>query len=203
MKYKFHFLMLIVASTILTTFLHEFGHCLFYWLQGIPAGLSLVKEYPLVDITVRQYGIGSAGGPLANIISIILSFILVLRYKKKTLSWSILSSFILANAFYFIMRSLLAFLHGEGGEIEYAANLIGLNYLHAVVLFFSITIIILTLWIRKFEIRISIRNGGYFLLLFIVYFSTIVIAQTIDRSLFWHRFPTIRIGDEQLYNEIR
>ena len=203
MKYKYRLLMFVVAATIVSTFLHEFGHCLFYWIQGIPAGLSLVKEYPLVDITAQQYGIGSAGGPIVNIIAIIVSYMLVLRYVKMSRGWMLLSAFIFGNAFYFIMRSLLAFLHGEGGELESAANLVGLNYLFVVALFFSITLIILTLWVRKFEIRMSIRNGAFFLLLFVVYFSTIVFAQIIDRSLFWHRFPTIQIDDGRLYNEIR
>ncbi|MFC1650042.1 hypothetical protein ACFL2X_00580 [Candidatus Latescibacterota bacterium] len=202
MKFKVQFLMLIVAATIVSTLLHEFGHCLFYWIQGIPAGMSMVKEYPLIDITAHQYGVGSAGGAIANIIAIILSLIFVMKYKKRTREWMLLSAFIIGNAFYFIMRTLLAFLHGEGGELESAAQLVGLNYLYALVLFFSITVIILTIWVMKFDIKLSIRNAGYFFLLFILYFSTIVVAQTIDRTLFWHKFPAIQIDDGRMYNEL-
>jgi len=203
MRFKFQFLMLVVAAGILSTLLHEFGHCVFYWLQGIPAGMSLVKEYPLIDITVHQYGIGSAGGPLVNIILIILSFLLVRRYKKRTRAWNFLSALIFANAFYFILRSLEALLKGKGGEIESAANLVGLNYLFIVALFFIITLTILILWIWRFEVRISIRNSGYFLLLFIAFVASLLVVHSIDRTLFWQRFPSIQIDDGRIYNETR
>ncbi len=203
MRFKFQFLMLVVAAGILSTLLHEFGHCVFYWLQGIPAGMSLVKEYPLIDITVHQYGIGSAGGPLVNIILIILSFLLVRSYKKRTRAWNFLSALIFANAFYFILRSLEALLKGEGGEIESAANLVGLNYHFIVALFFIITLTILILWIRRFEVRISIRTGGYFLLLFIAFVASLLIVHSIDRNLFWQRFPSIQIDNGRIYNKTR
>lgn len=201
MRFKFQFLMLVVAAGILSTLLHEFGHCVFYWIQGIPAAMSLVKEYPLIDITAHQYGIGSAGGPLVNIILIILSFLLVRKYKKRTPTWNFLSALIFANAFYFMLRSLEALLKGEGGEIESAANLVGLNYFFIVALFFFITLTILTLWILKFGVRISIRNGGYFLLLFIAFVASILVVHSIDRNLFWQRFPAIQIDDGRIYNK--
>ena len=71
MKYRLKFLLFVVIAGVLSTSLHELGHCVFYWAQGIPASMSLVMEFPLVDITARQYGIGSAGGPLVNIVLIL------------------------------------------------------------------------------------------------------------------------------------
>lgn len=203
MGFRFKFLMLVVAAGIVSTLLHELGHCVFYWLQGIPAGMSLVKEYPLIDITAHQYGIGSAGGPLINIILILLSCLLLLRYKKRTKAWNLLSAFVLANAFYFIIRSLEALLKGEGGEIQSAAELVRLNYFFVVALFSIITLTVLILWICKFEIRMSIRNAGYFLLLFITFVTVISVIHAIDSNLFWQRFPAIKIDDGRVYNQIR
>lgn len=203
MKFRTRFGIMVIVAAILSTLLHELSHCIFYWLQGIPAGMSLVKEYPLVDITARQYAIGAAGGPLANIVLIILAYLLSLKHKKKTVMWNILSAVIIANAFYFILRSLLAVLKGDGGEIENAANLFGLNYLYVVALFGILTVTVLLLWLRKFEIRKSLRNAGYFSLLFIIYLITLSAVQAFDRSVFWPKFPTIRIDDGRLYNDIR
>ena len=71
MKYRLKFLILVIVMGIISTSLHELGHCVFYWMQGIPASMSLVMEFPLVDITASQYGVGSAGGPLVNILLIV------------------------------------------------------------------------------------------------------------------------------------
>lgn len=57
----FRFTGLFLLFTLLSALLYEAGHCLFYWAQGIPAGMFLVKEYPLRDITDLEYVLGSAG----------------------------------------------------------------------------------------------------------------------------------------------
>ena len=62
----------------------ELGHCVFYWMQGIPASMSLVMEFPLVDITASQYGVGSMGGPLVNILLIVGAYYMVRKYEKKS-----------------------------------------------------------------------------------------------------------------------
>jgi hypothetical protein len=51
---------------IISTLLHELGHCVFYWIQGIPAAMSPTKELPLKDITATQHAIGCAGETFAN-----------------------------------------------------------------------------------------------------------------------------------------
>lgn len=203
MWFKFKFLMLVPAAAIFSALFHEFGHCVFYWIQGIPAGMSFVKEYPLIDLTAYQYGIGSAGGSIFSVILVVLSFLIVKRCRKRSHTWNILSAIILANVCYFIMVGFLALLKGDGDELESVGNLIGLHYLFIIALFIFITLIILTLWIRRFEIRMTIRNGGYFLLLFVVYFASIIIVHSIDRNLFWQKFPAIQIDDGRIYNEHR
>jgi hypothetical protein len=85
MKRRIIFLLLVIITGIASTSLHELGHCVFYWMQGIPAGMSLVMEFPLVDITTKQYAIGSAGGPLINILLIVGAYFLVRNQKKKSI----------------------------------------------------------------------------------------------------------------------
>jgi len=67
MSRRVTFPLLVFLAGIVTALFHEFGHCVFHWLQGIPAAMSLVKEYPLRDITAHEYAIGSVGGPLAGL----------------------------------------------------------------------------------------------------------------------------------------
>ncbi|HUU27113.1 MAG TPA: hypothetical protein VM123_04805 [archaeon] len=204
LKSKINFLFLVLIAGILSTLLHELGHCIFYWIQGIPAAMSLVKEYPLVDIIpANQYAIGSAGGPLVNIVLIIVSYIMIRKYEKHSRAWNYLSALILANSFYVIVRSLIALQHGEGEELEYAANLIGLNYLHVIGLFFLITIVILALWTNRFRIKASVKNGLSFVVFLIAYFLVLGLMQVVDQSLFWNKFSTIQIDDGRVYHQKR
>ncbi|UCD19690.1 MAG: hypothetical protein JSU64_00705 [candidate division WOR-3 bacterium] len=203
MKYRFHFLIMVVIVGILSTLLHEFGHCAFYWLQGIHAGMSLTKEFPLRDITSHQYAVGSAGGPIINIILILVASFLVSRYRKKTITWTIFSAVIVTNVFYLVVRSFLALLKRRGGELGSAGNLIGLEYFVVAILFLLIAVAALLFWMRRFTIRSSLRNGAYGLLLFIIYFASLLVIQSIDSKLFWHRFPSVQIDDGRVYNERR
>ncbi|MFC1614518.1 hypothetical protein ACFL5K_04410 [Gemmatimonadota bacterium] len=194
-------LALVLPAGIISTLLHETGHCIFYWLQGVPSAVSLIKAYPLVDITATQHAVSCVGGPLVNILLTIVSYLLIRKHAKHSRGWSILSALIIANAFYFILRSLISVLKNNGGELEYAANLIDLNYYHVVGLFAIVTVMVLILWIKRFRIRASVVNAVTFSLFFIAYFFTIIFVQTVDRSLFWEKFPTVRIDDGRLYND--
>ena len=197
------FLSHVLLAGILSILLHELGHCIFYWIQGIPAAMSLVKEYPLQDISATQYAIGSTGGPLSNILQIAVAYGLHERYKESWRARRWFSAFILANTFYFILRSLEALLKGKGGELESVASLIGVNYLYVVGLFGLLTITFLSLWISRNRIRISLKNGGFFLGLFFSYVFALSVIHALDRMILWHRFPTIQIDDGREYNSHR
>ena len=194
------FAVLVLAAGIVTGLLHELGHCLFYWLQGIPAAMSFTKEFPLRDITAHQYAVGSSGGPLMNIFVIIGAYWLFQRYKENPRSANLLSALIVASAFYFILRGLLALLKRSGGELEDAAGLIGLNYLFVVGLFFVLTVTILYLWVTMSGIAVTLKKSVYFLGLFVAYLVMMVIVESIDRRLVWYEFPAIKIHDGRVYN---
>lgn len=198
---NFRFFALILLVGMVSVLLHELGHCIFYWMQGIPAAMSLVKEFPLQDITATQYGIGSAGGPLSNTLQMIIAYWLHQKYKDNLKLRRLLSALIFANAFYFILRSLEAVLKNEGGELESAAQLMGLNYFYVVGLFAALTIVILYLWTVENQVQRSLKNGVFFLGLFFGFVFVLSIVHSLDRTLFWHLFPTIQIDDGRLYNE--
>jgi len=56
------FASLVFLAGIVSVLFHELGHCLFYWLQGVPAAMSFVKEFPLRDITASEYAVVVDGG---------------------------------------------------------------------------------------------------------------------------------------------
>ncbi|MBU1012328.1 MAG: hypothetical protein KKG99_04935 [Bacteroidetes bacterium] len=200
MKYKLNFLLLVIAVGVISTLLHELGHCIFYWIQGIPAGMSLVMEYPLIDITATQYGIGSLGGPIVNIVLIIGSFYLIRKHEKKSIKWTIYSAIIIANTFYFIFRSIIAIKKNYGGEIESIMNLAGLNFYPAVILFLVLSLSILVWWVYKFKLKISFTHILFYFMLFILYLAVHIIMENIDSNFFKDKFPTIKIDNVKTHN---
>lgn len=202
-KTAIRFTLLVFAAAIVSTLLHELGHCVFYWLQGIPAAMSLTKEYPLRDITATQYAIGSVGGPFSNMVQIVVAAWLYQSESFTRMRKQLLSAFILANVFYFILRGLLALLKRRGRELDSAANLIGMDYRVVVAVFFCIALIVLYLWIKASKTRITLRRSLAFVGLFFGYFVVMVGVQVFDQELFWRKFPTIQIDDGRVYNAHR
>ena len=189
-----------VIIGVISTLLHEFGHCIFYWIQGIPASMSLVMEFPLINITAKQYGIGSIGGPLVNILLIIGGYYIVRKYRKKSNKWNIYSAVIIANSFYLIFRSILGFAKNDGGEIDSIMDLFGFDFYAAAFLFLLIAFTILILWIRKYNLQYSFGNFSYYILLFILYLVTILFMEAIDAKYLWNKYPTIEIENVRIHN---
>ena len=195
------FAALVFLAGIVSVLIHELGHCLFYWLQGVPAAMSFVKEFPLRNITASEYAVGSAGGPFANVVLVGLSIWLYKKYQNRDTLRTIFSAFILANVFYFVLRGLIALLKRRGGELGDVAGLIGLGYVPVVVLFGTISVGALYYWMKLGGIRFSLRTVGSFVALLVGYVIVMVGMESIDSKLFWHRFPTIQIDDGRTYNE--
>lgn len=157
-------------------------------------------EFPLINITAKQYGIGSAGGPIVNILLIVGAYFFIRNSTKKSIRWTICSAIIISNSFYLIFRSLLGFAKHDGGEIESSMDLIGLPFSIAAYFFISLAFAILILWIRRFKIKISFWNIGYYLLLFVVYLGTILFLEEIDAKYFWKNYPSVEIGNDRIHN---
>jgi hypothetical protein len=192
-----------LVMSLAAVLVHEFGHCLFYWIQGIPAGMSLVKEYPLRNITDLEYAIGSAGGPLMNVLLLVAALLWLRRTRPDTGSRRWAMALIIANLSYFIIRSVLALLKNDGGELTDAASLVGLSFHAALVFFLAVTVFALV-WMVKVA-SIPVRVGSAFRLLGLVFLNLffLVALEAFDQAFFWEKFPTIEIGQDRLYNEHR
>jgi len=95
-----------LIGVILSGPFHEFGHCVFYWAQGISAAMSLTKEFPLHDISVNQYALGSFGGIFFSWLAMVL-----FPNDKRSLTPRVLETITLATS-YLLARPLpqIAFL---------------------------------------------------------------------------------------------
>jgi len=113
----------------------------------------------------------------------------------------VLVSFLLANIYYFIFRSLIAILKRDGGELEDAANLFGLNYWLFIIVFLTVMVIVMYIWLKRDSIKINITNIFRFIGLFIAFVVIVVMLETVDKKLFWSKFPKIEIEDGRVYHD--
>lgn len=194
------FALLVFVVGIVSALFHEFGHCVFYWLQGIPAGMSLVKEYPLRDITAGEYAIGCVGGPLASLVLLVVSGWLLGRRDNGPRRRDVLSALVLANVFYFVLRGLISALKRWGGELGDIAGLVGLDYRAVVALYAVIVVGALYRYVKATGVRVNLFATGSFVALFVGYVSVMVAVESLDSALLWKRFPAIRISDGRTYN---
>ncbi len=198
--FKGRFLLLFLSMAILSVLWHEWGHCLFYWVQGIPAAFSLTKEFPLRDITEHQYAIGAAGGPLMSLLLFVGSYLLILRSRYVGRKLTMLDAVFLATNCYLVLRALVALLKHQGGELDDAASLVGLGYRSVALLFLVLASVGLSLWMRKREIPFRARKVGAYLGLFLAFSVLVVGLAELDRTLLWSKFPTVRIEGRGWYN---
>ncbi|MHC5212190.1 MAG: hypothetical protein ACYTG2_15840 [Planctomycetota bacterium] len=195
------FALLLFLAAIASTLIHEFGHCLSYWAQGVPAGMSLVKEFPLRDITAREYALGTLGGPIASAALLVFSVFLYGRPGRPPEQRRILSALVLASVLYFILRGLIAVMKQRGGELTEIGGLVGLGYLPVVLVYAVLGIGGLCYWMKVGRVRPGVRTTGAFVGLLVGYLIVLVSLESLDQRLFWHRFPTVQIDDGRTYNE--
>ena len=200
MRQTMTFALFVYGAGIASMLAHELGHCLFYWMQGVPAGMSLMKEFPLRNVTASEYALGSAGGPFTNIVLITVSLWLYKRHLNNPTFRMIFSSFIVGNVCYFVLRGLIALLKKRGGELTDIAGMLGLGYGPIVFVYGAISVAALSYWMRLGGIKWSFRRASAFLALLAGYVLVMVGIETIDSRLFWSRFPTIEIDDGRSYN---
>lgn len=194
------FLALFLPATVLSALLHELGHCIFYWFQGVPAGMSLVKEFPLRDITAAQYALGCLGGPLSNLAQLALAVWLIRRSDRYSSLHKAGGALLLANVFYLFVRGAISVIKGQGGELTDVAGLLGFDYRQAVTVFGVIAACALLWWVHEARIPLKRRQILSFVALLLIYVATAMILEAIDQRFFWGRFPTIQISNGRVYN---
>jgi len=184
--------------------IHEFGHCVFYWIQGIPAAMSLTKEFPLIDITVRQYSIGSFGGILFTWLGMIIFFLLQLYFLKNGKKGKLIISSIFFGQIMLGLIFLILFILSGFSTIQ--ENTFAESFFHLPQNSFFILTVLLTLFFFFLYIKqlnLTMRNKDF--LFFLGYLFTGIVSLMliggIDQQFFRKGYPTIKIGNVMLYNE--
>ena len=70
-----------------------------------------------------------------------------------------------------------------------------------IVLFLTVTVIIMYIWIKWDSIRINFTNIFRFIGLFITFVVIVIMLGTVDKKLFWSKFPKILIDDGRVYHD--
>ena len=196
-------IIVILFGFISSILFHEFGHCVFYWLQGIPCSMSWVKEYPLQNISVEQYAIGSWGGIIFNWILLALLYFLTLWFlkKKKRLAVYLLRAFFYGNSIVLFMYVIFLFKGADKTEFVYAQNLFNLPSFSITIFTLAYAIVMLYLFIKKQKLKLTLGKTGFAFLVLVISFFFLAILEDYDAKTNWHKYPTIKIGNDRFYND--
>lgn len=191
-----------LIGVILSGPFHEFGHCVFYWAQGISAAMSLTKEFPLHDISVNQYALGSFGGIFFSWLAMVLFFLLQNYFTSKNKKGiTIVRGLFIGQIMIGFIYMLQLVVKGDEGELFFAEYLLHLPSNSLSCFTFLLGLTLLFIFLRKLRIKIRFQEITFFFLLFLLSIISISMIGELDKSLFWHKFPAIKIGDVKMYNE--
>lgn len=191
-----------LIGVILSLPFHEFGHCIFYWVQGIPAAMSLTKEFPLCDISVNQYAFGSFGGILFTWLAMVLFFSLQNYFNRKNKKGeTIIQALFLGQIMIGFIYMLQLILKGDEGELLFVENSFHLPSNSLALFTFILALTLLILFLMNLRIKIRFQEIVFFFLLFLLSIISVAIIGELDRGFFWRKFPSIKIGDVKIYNE--
>ena len=194
-------IVLIQIGIFLSILAHELGHCVLYWIQGIPALMSLTKEFPLVPVlSMTQYRIGSVGGPMVNLILLIAGLRLSRHLREGKLSGLVGSVLTWANSLIFLLTGLLCIRKHRPGELGAIAELIGISPMSLPIVVAVLGFAGIAVWYLLYARR-SVRSviGVYVASLFAI-FIQLWSVQAADVRWFWPKFPEIRLENGRIYH---
>lgn len=203
---QFTLLIIVILFGFLSSILlHEFGHCVFYWVQGIPCSMSLVKEYPLQDISVEQYAIGSWGGIVFNWIFLALLYFLTLWFTKKEMHLPVYFSraFFYGQSIVLFLYAIFLFKGVDKTEFVYAQNLFNLPNFSIIIFTLAFTIVMFYLFIKKQKYKLTLGKAGLTFLVIVICLFFLVFLEDYDTKTNWHKYPAIKIGNDMIYNDTR
>src|ERR1700739_1066885 len=126
MTFKFRFSLLFIAAGIAGMYVHEIGHALFGWMQGIAVVPTPAKEYVLrTQVEWHQMALIALGGPLASAAVISGTLLWYLRHRHATAD-AILSGILVIPGIY-TLRFLIVGRGHDGLEWQEAKKPLGLN----------------------------------------------------------------------------
>lgn len=197
------FVIAVLSGFVFSILFHEFGHCVFYWIQRIPCSMSWVKEYPLLDISVQQYSIGSWGGIIFNWILLASMYSLTSLFLKKKMHLPayLARSIFYGNSLVLIIYAIFLLKGADKTEFVYAQNLLNLPGFSIIIISLIYTVLMQYMFLRKHKIRITPAKAGFALIVLLASLILLAILESYDAKTNWHKYPTIKIGTERLYNE--
>jgi hypothetical protein len=113
-------------TIIIAVFIHELGHCIIAWANGVPAIPTPAKTYPLENISVQLTNAFSLGG-ISGTIAFSLAIVSAYLFSSSKFNSAVLAG-ALANPG---MYSFLFFLKGRGhsgSEFQKAQAALGQSY---------------------------------------------------------------------------
>ena len=143
-------------TIFLAIYIHEIGHCIPAWIEGVRAIPTPAKEYILDEISQNLQQRISLAGIIGTILFTIVIYVFYL-IKSVKYSSAILAGAIAMPAAY-TLRFLLAGRGHDATEFQEAQSAIGLSYSgHSLDwIFLSLTIIGILVWIVKSKPNIKI-----------------------------------------------
>jgi hypothetical protein len=167
--------------------------------------MSWVKEYPLQDISVEQYAIGSWGGIVFNWIFLALLYFLTIRFIKKEMHLPVYFSraFFYGQSLVLFLYAIFLFKGVDKAEFVYAQSLFNLPDFSIIIFTLAFTIVMFYLFIKKQKYQLTLRKAGLAFLVIVFSIFFLVILEDYDMKTNWHKYPTIKIGNDMIYNDER
>ncbi len=186
MKSSRYFLIFMVA-TILGVYVHELGHAIAGWIQGIAVVPTPAKEYVLRPEIAWNQGIWIALGGIVGTIAAVLAGVLLLVWRPRPATEAILAGSLLPLGFY-TLRFLIAGRGHDGLEWQEAQAALRLAPAgHTVDIFF---LCLLCLGLLAWAIRMRPPLRQWFLKLPCLAFSGIILLAVLQvaNNLVFNRF---------------
>jgi len=192
MSQRLRFGLRYAGVAIAAAFVHEIGHALFGWLQGIPILPTPAKEYilqPAVDWHQKIWI--SLGGVLATALLVWGTVIWYAR-KQHPPDDAVLAGVLLVP-FLYTLRFLLAGRGHDGSEWQEAQSALGANPAgHAVdVLFLCLLLAGITAWIIRSRASLRVASIGKVAGVALLGTVLLVFLQVANNALFDRFFPKV------------
>ena len=170
------------AAILMACLIHEIGHCIPAWINGIVAVPTPAKQYvpPGIPITIQQgisFG-GLAGTILFSIIILISGLI-----AKERLNWAIVAGALATPGFYTFRFITMGRGH-DATEFQEAQNFMGFSYSGHLLdwIFLSISVLGILIWI--YTCRPGYKVAGRLSIGIILTLVFIIGLQTINNLIF-------------------
>lgn len=190
------FIILFAASIVGAGFVHELGHAVAAWVQGVGAVPTLMNEYLLRDeIQWNQYVWIALGGPVGSVLAVVVAAICFLRRPGGS-EEAVLAGALLMPIAYSVRFLLLGRGH-DALEWQAAQSALGADAAgHAVDLVFLVLCLVGgVVWAVRRRDRLIASSLGKAIGLAVVGIALLVILQVGNKALFNRWFAESRIVD--------